>query len=143
MKNYIIKKSLEKTDLIKYEVTSGYSFISNKKSILGEIKSITLYDKEFTENTVLKKINKEYRRLVSIIYSIIQNDDSESGDVLIGFTELDRIENLFISKYKKYIDVDTLKKYLKKISLLRKELYNYNLKRFNFDYEEEIKVAGR
>ena len=143
MKNYIIKKSMNKSDLIKYEVNSGYSFVSNKKSILGEIKSITLYDKEFTGNTILKKINKEYRRLVSIIYSIIQNDDSESGDVLIGFTELDRIENLFISKYKKYIDVDTLKKYLKKINILRKELYNYNLNKFNFDYEEEIKVAGR
>lgn len=143
MKNYIIKKSMAKTDLIKYEVNSGYSFVSNKKSILGEIKSITLYDKDFTENTILKKMQKEYRRLISIIYSIIQNDDSESGDVLIGFTELDRIENLFISKYKKYVDTETLKKYIKKINLLKKELYNYSLNKFNYDYNEESKVAGR
>lgn len=143
MKNYIIKKSTDKKDLIKFEVNDGYSFNSKKSSVIGDVKTITLYDKDFKENTALKKINKEYRRLVSIIYSIIENDDSESGDVLIGFTELDRIENLFVSKYKKYVDTETLKKYLKKINLLKKELYNYNLKRFNFDYENEVKAVGR
>ena len=143
MQNYIIKKSTDKKDLIKFEVNDGYSFNSKKSSVIGDVKTITLYDKDFKENTALKKINKEYRRLVSIIYSIIENDDSESGDVLIGFTELDRIENLFVSKYKKYVDTETLKKYLKKINLLKKELYNYNLKRFNFDYENEVKAVGR
>ena len=73
MKNYIIKKSTDKKDLIKFEVNDGYSFNSKKSSVIGDVKTITLYDKDFKENTALKKINKEYRRLVSIIYSIIHS----------------------------------------------------------------------
>ena len=103
MKNYIIMKNTKECDIIKYEVSQGYSFPSKKNGIIGEIKSITIYDNEITNNAILKKIDKEYSRLVNIIYSILLSDDTEAGDVLIGFTELDRIESLFISRYKTFI----------------------------------------
>ena len=137
MEEYIIEKSVTKRKIVSYEEKEGYSF-SPKGEGYKNVKKITIADDALNEKILLKKIEKEYQRLLKILYNIAASEDSTSGDVLIAFSEIKRLEDILLYRYKKLLKREIVEKYLKKLKILEVELnklsYNFQIQN---TYEEE------
>ncbi|MEG1506764.1 MAG: hypothetical protein RR478_04640 [Bacilli bacterium] len=123
MNNYVlesISKTLKVTYITEYK---GYSFLSKSNGI----KEISIIDFDIASFIVCSKFIKQYRRLLSIVCHVISDDDTEEGDVLVTFTEIDRLKEILMYKYSKFLKKDQLEKYLKQIKLLETELKESNI----------------
>ncbi len=65
------------------------------------------------------KINKEYDKLLKLIYSLISEEDTTSGDVLIAYTEIDRIKKYLMSLREKGLKKRNNRKIFKKAIYIR------------------------
>ena len=90
MSSYILKSNKEKNEILLYQEKSSYSF-SPKKGY-KEVKKITILDPEMLNTLWEHKLDKEYSKLLKLIYSLVSNDDTTSTDVLIAYTEIERIK---------------------------------------------------
>ena len=102
MNSYILKKDDKEKKVLLYEEKNGYSFSPAKE--YRRVKKITVLDADMVSSILEDKVKKAYDRLIRIVYSLITaGDDTTSGDVLMAYTELDRIRNILEYKYKKYL----------------------------------------
>ena len=123
MNSYILKNEAKKQDILLYEEKKSYSF--TPKSIT-KVKKITVLDPEMLNGILESKILKKYNNLVKLIYSIIDSDSTGEGDILIAFTELNRIRQYLISLIN-ILDKNILKKYMDKVAILEAKLKQYQL----------------
>ena len=120
MSSYILKNNKEEHEVLLYQEKSSYSF-SPKKGY-KEVKKITILDPEMLNTLWEHKFDKEYSKLLKIIYSLVSNEDTTSGDVLIAYTEIERIKEYLLTLKDKGIKKEILEKYLKKLYILELEL---------------------
>ncbi len=120
MTNYILKNNKESQEVLLYQEKTTYSFTPKKG--YQEIKKITVLDPEMLNRLWERKLEKEYEKLLKLIYSLVANDDTTSGDVLIAYTEIDRIKKYLLSLDEKIVEKKLLEKYLKKLYILELEL---------------------
>lgn len=120
MTNYILKNNKETQEVLLYQEKTTYSFTPKKG--YQEIKKITVLDSEMLNRLWERKLEKEYEKLLKLIYSLVANDDTTSGDVLIAYTEIDRIKKYLLSLDEKIVEKKLLEKYLKKLYILELEL---------------------
>lgn len=120
MTNYILKNNKETKEVLLYQEKTTYSFTPKKG--YQEIKKITVLDPEMLNCLWERKLEKEYEKLLKLIYSLVANDDTTSGDVLIAYTEIDRIKKYLLSLDEKIVEKKLLEKYLKKLYILELEL---------------------
>lgn len=120
MINYILKNNKESQEVLLYQEKTTYSFTPKKG--YQEIKKITVLDPEMLNCLWERKLEKEYEKLLKLIYSLVANDDTTSGDVLIAYTEIDRIKKYLLSLDEKIVEKKLLEKYLKKLYILELEL---------------------
>ena len=88
----------------------------------NEVKKITILDPNMLNTLWKHKIDKEYSKLLKLIYSLVSNDDTTSTDVLIAYTEIERIKEYLLTLKNKGLKKELLDKYLKKLYILELEL---------------------
>ncbi len=138
MNSYILKNDDEEKKVLLYKEQTGYSF-SPKKGY-KKIKKITVLDADMVSGILEDKIVKAYNRLLKIIYSLIMaGDETTSGDVLVAYTELDRIRNILLYKYNQYLKKEFVEKYMKKLYVLELELKKVHV----LELTEEIEERGK
>ena len=138
MNSYILKNDDEEKKVLLYKEQTGYSF-SPKKGY-KKIKKITVLDADMVSGILEDKIIKAYNRLLKIIYSLIMaGDETTSGDVLVAYTELDRIRNILLYKYNQYLKKEFVEKYMKKLYVLELELKKVHV----LELTEEIEERGK
>ena len=138
MNSYILKNDDEEKKVLLYKEQTGYSF-SPKKGY-KKIKKITVLDADMVSGILEDKIVKAYNRLLKIIYSLIMaGDETTSGDVLVAYTELDRIRNILLYKYNQYLKKEFVEKYMKKLYVLELELKKFHV----LELTEEIEERGK
>ena len=138
MNSYILKNDDEEKKVLLYKEQTGYSF-SPKKGY-KKIKKITVLDADMVSGILEDKIAKAYNRLLKIIYSLIMaGDETTSGDVLVAYTELDRIRNILLYKYNQYLKKEFVEKYMKKLYVLELELKKVHV----LELTEEIEERGK
>ena len=120
MNSFILKNDDEEKKVLLYEEKKSYSFTPKKG--YKRVKKITVLDKDMVSSILEDKIEKKYNLLIKIIYDLITSDDTTSGDVLVAYTELDRIRNILLYKYNEYLRKEFIDKYLKKLYVLELEL---------------------
>ena len=103
-----------------YQEKASYTF-SPKKGY-NEVKKITILDPNMLNTLWEHKIDKEYSKLLKLIYSLVSNDDTTSTDVLIAYTEIERIKEYLLTLKNKGLKKELLDKYLKKLYILELEL---------------------
>ena len=124
MNSYILKNDDEEKKVLLYK----------------EIKKITVLDADMVSGILEDKIVKAYNRLLKIIYSLIMaGDETTSGDVLVAYTELDRIRNFLLYKYNQYLKKEFVEKYMKKLYVLELELKKVHV----LELTEEIEERGK
>lgn len=136
MNSYILKNDDDEKKVLLYKEKTGYSF-SPKKGY-KRVKKITVLDKNMVSGILEDKVIKYYERLIRIIYSLITNgDDTTSGDVLMAYTEIDRLRNIIMYKYHEHLRKEFITKYLKKLYVLELELKKVHVLELTQEIEEE------
>lgn len=120
MSSYILKNNKEEHKVLLYQEKASYTF-SPKKGY-NEAKKITILDPNMLNTLWEHKIDKEYSKLLKLIYSLVSNDDTTSTDVLIAYTEIERIKEYLLTLKNKGLKKELLDKYLKKLYILELEL---------------------
>lgn len=120
MSSYILKNNKEEHKVLLYQEKASYTF-SPKKGY-NEVKKITILDPNMLNTLWEHKIDKEYSKLLKLIYSLVSNDDTTSTDVLIAYTEIERIKEYLLTLKNKGLKKELLDKYLKKFYILELEL---------------------
>ena len=120
MSSYILKNNKEEHKVLLYQEKASYTF-SPKKGY-NEVKKMTILDPNMLNTLWEHKIDKEYSKLLKLIYSLVSNDDTTSTDVLIAYTEIERIKEYLLTLKNKGLKKELLDKYLKKLYILELEL---------------------
>lgn len=136
MNSYILKNASGEKRVLLYQEQTGYSFTPSKK--IKKISKITVLDKDMLSSILTRKIIKDYNRLIKIVYSLISSDDTTSGDVLIAYTEIERIREYLLSQtnnlHQEFVD-----KYFKKLYILELELKKVHV----MELQDEIEERGK
>ena len=86
-------------------INTSYSFNpKNKTGKYANIENFVLYDQELIQRILMKKYLIRYQKLVYIINSVTENDDSSDSDYMICLDEVEKLESILINKYQKYLN---------------------------------------
>lgn len=136
MNSYILKNDDKEKKVLLYKEQTGYSFSPKKE--YKRVKKITVLDADMVSGILEDKIVKAYNRLLKIVYDlIVAGDETTSGDVLVAYTELDRIRNILLYKYNQYLRKEFVDKYMKKLYILELELKKVHVLELTDEIEEE------
>ena len=135
MTSYILKNNKNSKDILLFEEKEAYSF--TPKKTYKWVKKVTVLDTEMLSNVWENKINKEYEKLLKYIYALVSGENTTSGDVLIAYTEIDRIKKYLISLSEKGLKKEIIEKYLKKLYILELELKKVHV----MELTEEIEMG--
>ena len=64
----------------------------------------------------------KYQRLYRIVRSILEDDDTTTGDILVALNEMERLKQMLLVKYAKYLNKKMVEKYIGKIEILERSL---------------------
>ena len=121
MNKYIIKKVSIKKAHVNYQTSAGYEFTPKNKQY-AEIKKITVLDSDLKEQIFCQKLAKEYKKIVSYIYNLLNANNDDGTSTLVAYTELKRLKQLLAYKYEQKVNQKVLEKYEKKLSILEIEV---------------------
>lgn len=137
MTNYILKNNKKNEDILVYQEKISYSF-EPKKSIKW-VKEVKVLDPAMISDIWERKIDKEYEKILKLIYELVSSEDTESGDVLEAYTEIERIKEYLLALKEKGLKEEVINKYMKKLYVLELELKKVHV----MELEEEIGRGGR
>ena len=120
MNSYILKKNKKDEDILLFQEKLSYSF-TPKKSYKW-VKKVTVLDPDMLSSIWENKITKEYNKLLKIIYGLISSDETDSSNVLVTYTEIERLKQYLLSLEIKGLKKEFINKYLKKLYILELEL---------------------
>ena len=130
--------SKKKIETININDTYNFKPKNNvKKEDLASISKIVLVEPTFIEAIAKKNINKKLNILLKQV-SIVLNDetDDEGANYVLG--ELDRLEDMILSNYAKYLNSDYIKLVRNKLKILREEIkYKQMMKLKTVEYNQE------
>ena len=131
-------KSKKKIETISINDTYNFTPKNNvKQEDLASISKIVLVEPTFIEAIVKKNINKKLNILLKQV-TIVLNDetDDEGANYVLG--ELDRLEDMILSNYAKYLSSDYIKLVRNKLKILREEIrYKQMMKIQTVEYNQE------
>ena len=138
--NYTLIKDDSKKEIETININDTYNFTPKnniKKEDLASISKIVLVEPAFIETIAKKNINKKLNVLLSQI-AIVLNDetDDEGANYVLG--EIDRLEDMILSNYQKYLKSDYIKLIRNKLLMLKEEVkYKQMMKLRTVDYSQE------
>lgn len=121
MSNYIIKKVSIKKAKVNYQAKDGFEFKPKSKDY-ALVNKVVIIDEDLKKEVLKKKINQDYKKIVTQIYNILNSEEDNGANSLVAYTELQRLKHIFAFKYQKKIDAKILDNYLKKLSILEMEI---------------------
>ncbi len=135
MTSYILKNNPEDHDILMLEEKEAYTF--TPKKTYKWVKKVTILDSEILSKVWTNKIDKEYEKLLKLVYGLVSEEDTTSGDVLEAYTEIDRIKKYLLSLKEKGLKEKMIEKYLKKLYILELELKKVHV----IELTEEIEMG--
>ena len=108
-----------------------------KKDELSSISKIVLVEPTFIETIAKKNINKKLNVLLRQI-TIVLNDETDDAAGEYVLSEIDRLEDMILSNYEKYLSTDYIKLVRNKLKVLKEEIkYKQMMKVQMINYEQE------
>lgn len=121
MPSYLIKKDKKTNQIVamEYELT-GYQF--HPKNAQFNVKEITIIDPGLTDTLLSVKFERAFHKLMSVALTHIADEDATSDDTRIILGEAEKLKEILLKRYAKYIKKEKQKLFLEKIRVLEKEL---------------------
>lgn len=132
---YLLKKKNKNKKIVELNYESnGYIFKPNIRSTnMIQISNLSLFDEKIIKIVLNNKINKSFSRLYSIISSVLNDEDTTSGDIIIALDEVAKEKAVILKKYSDYLEKQEKEELLKQLKLFEKELRN----KIIYEIEEE------
>ena len=96
--------------------------IKNKEEI------IKVYDQELLEKIIDNTFNKKYRKLLYLIMSVNEDEDSTDTDAELALLKIEDLKKYIMLHYSELISKRLLNKYLKMLMILENKI-EFNKKR--------------
>jgi hypothetical protein len=121
---YVIKRKNRNKKIVSFAYDGlGYEFKPNIKSLnLVKISNLYMMDEVLIEKILIEKMNKSFRKLTAIVLSILNDDDTTSGDVVIALDEIAKEKSAILKKYCNYLKKEEYEKMLKRLKLYEEDL---------------------
>lgn len=124
---YLIVKKKEQKEIVymEYDKLSGYEVVSkNKKTFQDSINvnRMIVIQPSLIENLVHKKINKQFKKLLTMLTLLFETDDETGTALREALNEIEKFRVEVKNKYRDYLSKEELKLYAKKLSLLQEEV---------------------
>lgn len=154
MTSFLLKKEDNNNEIkiMDYEM-KGYTFKPGAKSSSKYIKvnQLKVVNPSMIDAILTTKFNQKYRKLVMIVFNILQSSDEETtdGDIMIALDETAKLRNIILNKYQKFLSHEKEEKFVKQLRILENELrakqINIRMNYYNqmYMYEEEKSRGGR
>ena len=121
---YKIKRKSKKKRIVKFDYeNTGYEFKPNiRNGQLIKISNLYIFDEDIINQILVKKNEKAFRRLTAIALSVLNDEDTTSGDAIIALDEVEKQKSIIIRKYRGYLKKEEELKMLRRLKVLEKEL---------------------
>lgn len=116
-----IKKVKNEFEILELEDKELFS-IKNKEEI------IKVYDQELLEKIIDNTFNKKYRKLLYLIMSVNEDEDSTDTDAELALLKIEDLKKYIMLHYSELISKRLLNKYLKMLMILENKI-EFNKKR--------------
>lgn len=138
--NYTLMQDDSKKKIDSININDSYNFKPKngvKKEELGSISKIVLVEPAFIETIAKKNINKKLNVLLKQVAIVVNDEtDDEGAEYVLG--EIERLENMIISNYEKYLSTDYIKLIKNKLLMLKEEIkYKQMMRVQTVNYEKE------
>ncbi len=137
--NYTLMQDNRKKQIDSININDAYNFKPKnkvKKEDLSSISKIVLVEPTFIETIAKKNINKKLNILLKQVAIVINDEtDDEGANYVLG--EIDRLENMILSNYEKYLNTEYIKLIKNKLLMLKEEIkYKQMMRVQTIDYEK-------
>ena len=97
-------------------------------SLSGKEEDIIVYDRELLEKIINASFNDKYKKLVYLVTSINEDEDSTETDAELALQKIESLRRYILTHYSSLISEKLLNKYFKMLLLLQEKI-NLNKKR--------------
>jgi hypothetical protein len=121
---YLVKRKNKNQKIVSFTYDDvGYEFKPNIKSDnLIKISNLFLLDENLIRKILINKMDKSFRKLTAIILSVLNDDDTTSGDVVIALDEIAKEKSIILKKYRNYLKKEEYEKMLKRLKIYEQDL---------------------
>lgn len=129
MTSYVIKKKNKNNEIVYMEYSMpGETFTPKTIVSYLNVKNVKIVDTELNETILTIKLEQKFKKLLKLVNYYLNNDDASSSDTGLVLDEISLIKSILINRYSKYLESEKIKLFLKKISVIEKEIKIKDLK---------------
>lgn len=129
MKNkskYVLEKKKLKKQKIVFDSKKnvGFELIKDKKKKINNIviNNIKLYEKEFIDYSINKKLQKKIKKLLELIACVFENDDDPGSQMLLVLNEVEKFKRMILNEYSAFMTKKQMLLMQKKLELIENEI---------------------
>ncbi len=125
-KKYVVKKNNNKVvSKKKVKEIKGFSVKPRNKvkpEDMIDVDKLVIVDDSLIKKLIDKKLLKGLGKILSMSNSLFEDEDASDGDWDLVLDELYRFKEHVITKYQEYLKTEELKKFLKELTVIEKEI---------------------
>ena len=123
MASYLINKSHQDESVVSIRELEGYQFKprSTKDSYI-KVNKVTIVDRVMIDKILTMKFNKSFKKVVALALQVINDEDSDEGNVTIVLGEVELVREILLNRYQKFLSYEKEQLFLKKLRLIENEL---------------------
>ena len=127
-KKYVVKKE-EKSVISKKKVKEikGFSVKPRNKikpEDMIDVDKLVVVDDNLIKKLIDKKVKRGLNKILTMYSALFEDEDAADGDWDLVLDEEYRFKEHVLSKYKEYMKKEELKKLLKELAVIEKEILN-------------------
>lgn len=132
MGNFILTSTDDTKKIVEFKKTKSYTFCpKTKRGHFHSLKTVNVFDKERIQKIIINKYTIKYTRLLKVLKSVVESEDSTEGDVMICLDELSKLESILTIKYQEFLRKEAYEYFLKDLCFLEQVLRNKLLENRN------------
>lgn len=140
MSKYVIKNQSKEKKVLLYSNKKKYTF--SPKNYYKSTK-ILLLDDSMIESVLKEKVISKYNKIVKLIYYILASNPDDDEGAMLALDEIEKLKNIILNKYLKYLPKDFCNKYFNKLIILEKKLKEFKFNQMMMNLNEEVKEDGK
>ena len=86
------------------------------------VNSMTIIDSYLIQTLLKKKIKKKLDMYLQFLITVLEEDDTDGGHLMLALNDLERYRRTVINSYKKYLEDKYVKLLMNKMDLIEQEL---------------------
>ena len=104
-----------------------FEVVEKKENEILQINSknddkLLIYDKKLVQNVIDQKFDKKYKKLLMLVLDVTESEDATDTDSELVLMKIEEFKILIMNNYIKFVNQNTINKYLRKIMVLEERI---------------------